>query len=95
MNTPLPAAPPSTQTIATIVPDTGTARQPAEQVVAPPTDQIASGHYGPQGHNPESNGKLPGASSDSGINAHPPGVKRCPECLAPRKWPPVSESRHS
>ena len=33
-----------------------------------PADQIASGHYGPQGHNPESNGNAPGASSDSGTN---------------------------
>ena len=77
MTTTTPAAATAPQIIATIMPRIEATRQPAEQAAASP----AGGHYGPQGHNPESNGNAPGPSSDSVINDHPPGVKRiCPQC---------------
>ena len=72
MNTNKPAAVAYPQ-IATIVPSTGTTRQPANRVAHHTDDQIATGHYGPLGHKPEGIGKPPGASSkpsdNAGINA--------------------------
>ena len=64
MNTNKPAAVAYPQ-IATIVPSTGTTRQPANRVAHHTDDQIATGHYGPLGHKPEGIGKPPGASSES------------------------------
>ena len=59
--------------IATIVPENGATRHPDDRV-AHTAGWIASGHYGPYQHNPESTGKLPETSSESGIMAHPPTV---------------------